>query len=133
MTYSGHRGKGYSVQVAETSDEKNPVEVITHVEVRPPCENDGRATLPGLASLSERGLHPEVLMADTAYGSAANAVAAERAGSDLVRPVPGPSPAEASEEEERLSPAYSHVDPLGERPTPCPAGVEETEYEGREP
>ena len=34
-TYSGHKGKGYEVQVSETCEEGNAVGVITHVEVTP--------------------------------------------------------------------------------------------------
>ena len=35
VTYSGHKGKGYEVQVSETCEEGNAVQVITHVEVTP--------------------------------------------------------------------------------------------------
>ena len=35
VTYSGHKGKGYEVQVSETCEEENAVQVITHVEVTP--------------------------------------------------------------------------------------------------
>ena len=33
VTYSGHKGKGYEVQVAETCHEENATQLITHVEV----------------------------------------------------------------------------------------------------
>ena len=33
VTYSGHVGKGYEVQVAETCHEENATQLITHVEV----------------------------------------------------------------------------------------------------
>ena len=35
VTYSGHKGKGYEVQVAETCHEENATQLITHVEVTP--------------------------------------------------------------------------------------------------
>ena len=35
VTYSGHKGKGYEVQVSETCEEGNAVQMITHVEVTP--------------------------------------------------------------------------------------------------
>ena len=35
MTYSGHKGKGYEVQVSETCEEGNAVQMITHVEGTP--------------------------------------------------------------------------------------------------
>ena len=34
-TYSGHKGKGYEVQVAETCHAENATQLITHVEVTP--------------------------------------------------------------------------------------------------
>jgi hypothetical protein len=134
VTYSGHKGKGYSVQVAETCHEENPVEIITHVEVTEASESDAKATIPTLESLSERGLHPEEMSADTTYGSGANAVEAERVGIELVSPVGGAqeetSDAEIPQEERPLSAADFDVNPRGERPTVCPGGqsaIEEVE------
>ena len=46
VTYSGHKGKGYEVQVAETCHEENATQLITHVEVTPSRE---RAELCGSA------------------------------------------------------------------------------------
>ena len=45
VTYSGHKGKGYEVQVAETCEEGNAVQVITHVEVTPSSGNDAGVTV----------------------------------------------------------------------------------------
>lgn len=126
VTYSGHKGKGYSVQVAETCHEDNPVEIITHVEVTEASTSDAHATLPTLEALSKRGLHPEEMIADTTYGSGANAVEAERVGIELVTPVGGASHAEAEadtpEETRVLTAADFDVDAAGQRPTVCPAG-----------
>lgn len=126
-TYSGHKGKGYEVQIAETCHAENEVEIITHVEVTPSCQGDAGATLPVLADLAKRDLQPEELVADTAYGSAANAVEAARLGTDLVSPVGGSaSPdAVAEESEERpLTVGDFKVDVRIESPAVCPAGHE---------
>jgi len=135
VTYSGHKGKGYSVQVAETCHEDNPVEIITHVEVTEASTSDAHATLPTLESISKRGLHADEMFADTTYGSAANAVEAERVGVELVSPVGGgkdpPEEQEDPPEEERpLTAADFDIDLTGQRPTVCPGGhpaIEEVE------
>ena len=45
VTYSGHKGKGYEVQVSETCEESNAVQVITHVEVTPSSGSDAGVTV----------------------------------------------------------------------------------------
>ena len=42
VAYSGHKGKGYEVQVAETCHEENATQLITHVEVTPSSGSDNR-------------------------------------------------------------------------------------------
>jgi len=123
-TYSGHKGKGYEVQVAETCHADNAVEVITHVAVTAACASDAQATLPTLTALVERGLQPAELVADTTYGSGDNAVAAEGLGTELVSPVGGsPVPVEEVAPAVRLlTPADFHVDPRADEPAICPAG-----------
>ena len=46
VTYSGHKGKGYEVQVAETCHEENATQLITHVEVTESVWVDGCYTTP---------------------------------------------------------------------------------------
>ena len=122
-TYNARKGKGYEVQIAETCHPDNRVEVITHVEVTEACAGDGPATVPILQGLVERGQLPQELVADTAYGSAENAVDAERLGTELVSPVSGPAVAVEAEDPERpLTSADFHVDVRGEDPAVCPAG-----------
>jgi len=123
-TYSGHKGKGYEVQVAETCHEDNAVEVITHVEVTDACASDVQATLPTLEALAARDLQPEELVADTTYGSGDNAVEAEVLGTELISPVSGSAPAaqEEASADRVLTPADFRVDPRLEEPTVCPAG-----------
>jgi hypothetical protein len=123
-TYSGHKGKGYEVQVAETCHEDNAVEVITHVEVTDSCVSDAQATVPTLEALAARALSPEELVVDTNYGSGDNAVKAERMGSELVSPVSGPAAETQVEEpgDRAIRPDDFHVDPRPEEPAVCPAG-----------
>lgn len=123
-TYHGRKGKGYEVQIAETCHPDNRVEVITHVEVTPACARDGQATMPILKDLAERGQQPQELVADTAYGSAENAVDAERLGTELVSPVSGRAVAVDAEgpEEPPLTIADFHIDARGEDPAVCPGG-----------
>lgn len=122
-TYNARKGKGYEVQIAETCHPDNRVEVITHVEVTEACAGDAQATMPTLEDLAERGQQPQELVADTAYGSAENAVDAERLGTELVSPVSGPAVAVEVEAPERpLTSADFHVDVRGEDPAVCPGG-----------
>lgn len=125
-TYSGHKGKGYEAQIAETCHEDNEVEIITHVEVTPSCEGDPGMTLPILADLAERDLQPEELVADTSYGSARNAVEAAKIGTELVSPVGGTVEAgqEAEAKDGPLLGADFKIDVRLESPAVCPAGVQ---------
>ena len=69
VTYSGHKGKGYEVQVAETCHEENATQLITHVEVTPSSGSDTDVSVPVVDGLAERKVRPDELFADTAYGS----------------------------------------------------------------
>jgi hypothetical protein len=122
-TYSGHKGKGYEVQVAETCEEENQTQIITHVAVTPSCGSDAAVTVPVIETLSQRQIQPEELFADTTYGSGSNAVEAARRGTELVSPVAGPVPKQVEEkEDQRLSAADFEIDVSAVRPTLCPAG-----------
>ena len=122
-TYNGHKGKGYEVQVAETCDPDNDVEIITHVEVTDSCVSDAQATVPTLEALEARQLLPEELVADTTYGSGDNAVAAARRGCEWISPVGGPAVVEEEASADRLLTAADfEIDPRPEEPAVCPAG-----------
>ena len=95
VTYSGHKGKGYEVQVSETCEEGNAVQMITHVEVTPSSGGDAGVTVGVIDRLRERGIGPSELWCDTSYGSGHNGWEAERRGTELVSPVGGRAPAEA--------------------------------------
>ena len=123
-TYNARKGKGYEAQVVETCHEDNAVQLITHVEVTDACASDAQVTMPVLEDLADRGQQPQELVADTAYGSAENAVDAERLGTELVSPVSGsPVPVEEVEPEDRpLTGADFEVDARAEDPAVCPGG-----------
>ena len=98
-TYSGHKGKGYEVQVAETCHAENATQLITHVEVTPSSGSDTDVTVPLVDGLAERKVRPDELFADTAYGSGRNAFEASRRGRELVSPVAGSAPGNSHEGE----------------------------------
>jgi hypothetical protein len=77
------------VQVSETCAEENATQIITHVEVTDACASDAQATVPVLEDLDQRGQRPATLIADTTYGSAENALAAQAMGTEWVSPVGG--------------------------------------------
>ena len=58
VTYSGHKGKGYEVQVAETCHEENATQLITHVEVTPSSGSDTDVSVPVVDGLAERKVRP---------------------------------------------------------------------------
>ena len=129
VTYNGHKGKGYEVQIAETCHQDNVVEVITHVAVTDACASDEHATMPMLEALMERGQEPEEMVADTAFGSGDNAVEAERMGTELVSPVKGPTMEveDVAPEQRPLTATDFAVDANVEDPAVCPAGHFATE------
>ena len=119
-TYSGHKGKGYEVQVAETVGNGEKPEILTHVAVTPACGSDEAATVPVVEALIERKLQPQELTTDTNYASAANVLACEKLGIEVVAPVKGPA-AEAPQENEKTLADFT-VDEKAAQPVLCPAG-----------
>ena len=98
-TYNGHKKKsGYSVQLMETytpavdegeSDSLPGLDLITHVEVTPAHVHDSNAIAPALEDMEEQETVPDVLLADSAYGSDDNVEMAHKSQVDLVSPVKG--------------------------------------------
>ncbi len=88
-SYSGHKGQGYQVQIAETTHEDNPVEIITYIDVEGAHEDDHAALLPYIEQTQADGIGPETVLADTNYNSGPNLVAAAEAEVELVAPTPG--------------------------------------------
>ncbi len=94
--YSGHKGKGYQVQVAETyedSEDKSRPSLITHVSVEPAHKSDAKALIPFIEDTKNRDLGPREVLADTTYGSDENVEkAANETNVEVVSPVKGPEP-----------------------------------------
>ena len=70
--YSGHKGKGYSVQVMETySTDKTTQELplITYIDVQSADNSDAHALIPALEETKSQNLVPSEVLADTLYGS----------------------------------------------------------------
>jgi hypothetical protein len=88
--YSGHKGKGFQMQVMETySKEKSQPNLITHIKVEAANESDANALLPAIADATQRGLAPTELLADTLYGSDDNVEKAKDIGITVIAPVMG--------------------------------------------
>ena len=124
VTYSGHKGKGYEVQVVETHGNGEKPELITGVEVTDSCTSDEAAAVPVLEDLRQAGLQPRELEADTTYGSVANAMEFEKAGTELVAPVSGPEVQPLAEGAHRID--EFQMDVVGEGPVVCPRGQKTT-------
>ena len=80
------KGAGYQAQIAETCDPDNDVQLITHVEVESAAESDSNATTRVVEDLIERGLKPESLQADAAYGGDSNVEACAKLDVEIVSP-----------------------------------------------
>jgi len=126
----GHKGKGYEVQVAETCGNGETPEIITRVDVTKSCGSDENATVPTVDDLAKRNIRPKEMLADTTYGSTANAIECKKRGTELVSPVVGPKVGESKDGKVRKS--DFDVDPKGEKKARCPAGREATS-EKRDP
>ena len=87
----GHKGKGYEAQLAETCVADNPYQVITEVGVTGAHASDQHVTVPLVEGLIARGLAPEVMLADTGFGSGENIAACADMGVELVARVQDPS------------------------------------------
>jgi Transposase DDE domain len=124
-TYSGHKGPGYQVQLAETCVPGNEVQLITGALPQTACEPDAGAVVPMLDQLERAARLPEELLADTLYTGDENVQAAEARGVDLLGPVPGRAPGSDPEAlsvddfawDERTG--LIDACPAGHKPTSC--------------
>lgn len=88
--YSGHKGKGYQMQVMETySTDKSQPNLITHIKVEAAHESDSNALLPAIEDAVKRELSPKQLLADAAYGGDDNMEAASKLNVEVVSPTLG--------------------------------------------
>ncbi len=121
VTYSGHKGKGYEVQIAETVGNGEKPELLTHVELTPSCQSDETATMPAVEDLTARAIQPSELITDTNYASAANVIECEKRGTEVVAPVRGPAAESSTENEKTLADFQVDVKDAS-KPVLCPAG-----------
>jgi Transposase DDE domain/Transposase domain (DUF772) len=95
--YDGHKGQGYQVQLSETysrnkeASEENATlpDLITYVTVEPANNHDSNALLPALDEMEERGIKPDEILVDAAYGGDDNVVEAEQKEVKVISPVVG--------------------------------------------
>ena len=85
--YSGHKGSGYSAQIAQTCVAGNEAQLITALDVHPANESDQNKLIPMIDQLDAQGRKPEVLYTDTNYGRDENVQGAQERGVDLQSPV----------------------------------------------
>jgi 5,10-methenyltetrahydromethanopterin hydrogenase len=90
--YSGYKGQGYQMQVAEsygTSEDADTLNLMTGVIVEPAHKRDAHALIPLIETTAELGLKPKEAVADTLYGGDENRGKAETLGVEIVSPVKG--------------------------------------------
>ena len=93
--YSGYKGQGYQMQVAEsygTSEDTDTLNLITGVIVEPAHKRDAHALVPLIETTVELGLKPKEALADTLYGGDENCQKAATLGVEIVSPAKGTGP-----------------------------------------
>jgi hypothetical protein len=113
----GHKGKGYEAQLSETCVSANPYQVITAVGVNGAHESDQKVTVPMVVGLAARGIAPEVMIADTGFGSGENIAACAAMGVELVARVQDPS---AQPQPDRWEEPIEPTARVAEAPAPEP-------------
>jgi hypothetical protein len=122
-TYDGHKGPGYQVQISETCNPDNEVQLITAAIPQTAVEADGNATKEVLDDLEANVLLPDEMLTDTLYNSDDNVQLATEYGVELVGPVPsGSAKSKDADEYELLNIDDFDVDETTEEVVCCPAG-----------
>jgi hypothetical protein len=111
--YSGHKGAGYQVQLSETSDEENPVQLVVACVPQSAGDQDADALPPVLEQLTQQQMQPRELTADSAYGSDENHQRAKRQSIELISPVPGNAPKEGHAGKQARQDATAPLKPHG--------------------
>jgi len=119
-TYDGHKGPGYQVQISETCNPGNEVQLITSAIAQTASESDANAVEEVLEDLTANDLMPDEMLADTGYTGDESVQLAEQQGVELVGPVPGCS----AEDDEQLNIDDFNIDEKTEEVICCPAGHE---------
>ena len=123
-TYDGHKGPGYQVQIAETCNPENDVQLITCAIAQTAVEADANAVEEVLEDLKSNDLVPDEMLADTLYNSDENIQLASEQGVELVGPVLPGSGKNKDDQYEQLSIDDFDVDEQTEEVVCCPAGRE---------
>jgi len=121
-TYDGHKGPGYQVQITETCNPENEVQLITCAIPQTAAEADANAVEEALQDLTANDLMPDDLLVDTGYTGDENVQLAEQQGVELVGPVPSGSSKNKDDEYEQLTIDDFNVDEEAEEVVCCPAG-----------
>ena len=119
-TYDGHKGQGYQVQIAETCNPENEVQLITTAIPQTAAESDANAVEDVVEDLETNGLVPEQMLADTHYTGDENVQYAQDHGFELVGPTPSGST--ESRNPDQLNIDDFDVDEATEEVICCPAG-----------
>jgi hypothetical protein len=115
VTY-GHKGKGYSVQIAETCEEGNPFQVVTAVVVHGANESDQTKAIEVIEETAKTcGQAPERVHADCGYGSGENFLAARELDTELLAPI-------GAKASSKLPVTDFAIDMTTGNATSCPAG-----------
>ena len=125
--YSGYKGQGYQVQVAEsygTSEDTNTLNLITSVIVEPAHKRDAHALIPLIETTAELGLKPKEALVDTLYGGDGNCQKAQAMGVEIVSPAKGTGPRASSLTEFTMN-SVNEV-------TACPRGCAPEQVESRD-
>lgn len=116
-TYDGKKGPGYQVQIAETCNPDNEVQLITAALPQTAVESDAHAVTPVLAQLQKQDLLPDEMTCDTAYAGDDNVRTAADMGVELIGPVAG-----AAQNTERLNADDFPMNEATHEVACCPAG-----------
>ena len=121
-TYDGHKGPGYQVQLSETCNPENDVQLITCAIPQTAVEADANAVEEVLDDLQANSLSPDEMLVDTAYASDENIQLASEQGVELVGPVLPGSGKSKNDAYELLSIDDFNIDERTEEVVCCPAG-----------
>jgi len=119
-TYDGHKGPGYQVQIAETCNPENEVQLITVAIPQTAVESDTAALPVVIDELAKSELLPEQMLVDTLYAGDENVQLAQAHGVELVGPTPSGSV--ESKNVDQLNIDDFDIDETKEEVICCPAG-----------
>ena len=85
----GHKGPGYQVQVSQTCDRDNLVQVVTALRPETGSASDQNAVMKMIDLAEAAGAKPASLLADAGYGSDENVISAAGEDVKLVAPATG--------------------------------------------